>query len=102
MPRGRFRWAGLAFTLSLACTAPSTAAEITIEANSTTSSALIGVDGILVPEDVDRFRAKVAGVKKAAVLFRGDGGSLYAAIRIGKFIRGKNWLTYVPADVTCA
>src|SRR5262245_29817038 len=102
MPRGRFRWAGLALSLSLACTAPTTAAEISIEANSTPSSALIAVDGTLVPADVDQFRAKVAGIKKAAVIFRGDGGSLYAAIRIGKFIRSKNWLTYVPADVKCA
>jgi len=101
MPRGKFRWAG-ALTLSLACTAPTTAAEISIEANSTPSSALIGIDGTLVPADVDQFRAKVAGIKKAAVIFRSNGGNLYAAIRIGKFIRAMNWITYVPADVTCA
>ena len=102
MRRGRPLWAGLALTSSLAWATQAAAAEISIEPSNTPSSALIAIDGTLVPEDIDQFRAKVAGVKNAVVLFRGDGGSVLAAIRIGRYIRVKNWISFVPADTTCA
>ena len=102
MPRSRSWWAGLAPFMSLAWTTQAAAAEISIEPNGTPSSALIGIDGTLVPEDIDQFRTKVAGIKNATVLFRGDGGSVLAAIRLGRYIRLKNWSTHVPADTTCA
>ena len=95
-------WAGLAAFLWLAWATQATAAEISIEPNATPSSALIGIDGTLVPEDIEQFRTKVVGIKNATVLFRGDGGSVLAAIRLGRYIRLKNWSTHVPADTTCA
>jgi hypothetical protein len=102
MPRSRSWWAGLAPFMSLAWATQAAAAEISIEPNGTPSSALIGIDGTLFPEDIDQFRTKVAGIKNATVLFRGDGGSVLAAIRLGRYIRLKNWSTHVPADTTCA
>jgi hypothetical protein len=93
-------WAGL--VLSLAWATPAAAADISIERANISSSALIAIDGTLVPEDIDQFRTKVADVKSATVLFRGEGGSVLAAIRIGRYIRLKNWNTYVPANTTCA
>lgn len=102
MPRGRLSWACLALSLSLARATPAITAEITFEPSNGPSSALVAIDGTLVPEDIDQFRTKVAGIKNAVVLFRGDGGSVLAAIRIGRYIRLKNWISFVPADTTCA
>lgn len=102
MPRGRPSWGDLVLSLSFAWVTQAAAAEITIERANMPSSALIAIDGTLVPEDIDQFRTKVADIKNANVLFRGEGGSVLAAIRIGRYIRLKNWSTYVPADTTCA
>jgi hypothetical protein len=102
MPGSRPLRAGLALTSLLAWATQAAAAEISIEPTNAPSSALIAVDGTLVPEDIDQFRSKVAGIKNAAVLFRGDGGSVLAAIRIGRYIRLKNWISFVPANTTCA
>ena len=92
----------LALSLSFAWVTQAAAAEISIEQANTPSSALIAIDGTLIPEDIDQFRTKVAGIKNATVLFRGEGGSVLAAIRIGRYIRLKNWISLVPAETTCA
>ncbi|MFZ0851981.1 MAG: hypothetical protein WAO08_22600, partial [Hyphomicrobiaceae bacterium] len=66
----------LALALSFAWVTQAAAAEISIERANTPSSALIAIDGTLIPEDIDQFRTKVAGIKNATVLFRGEGGSV--------------------------
>jgi hypothetical protein len=65
-------------------------------------TALISVEGDLELADIDSFRNKVASLSKATVVFRSDGGSLLAGIRIGMLVRMKNFTTVVPDGAQCA
>jgi len=63
---------------------------------------IILVQGELVAGDIDQFRAKAAGLPGAVVMFRSEGGSVVAGIRIGRYIRLRNWYTFVPDGMMCA
>jgi ATP-dependent protease ClpP protease subunit len=64
--------------------------------------ALIVVQGTLQLDDIDTFRTKASEVTRAVVAFRSDGGNLFAGMRIGRFIRLRNWVTVVPDGTRCA
>jgi hypothetical protein len=64
-------------------------------------SALITVSGVLETSDADQFWAAAAPYPKAIVAFQSNGGSLLAGIEIGKKIRLRNYITYVPTGI-CA
>ena len=81
---------------------PTGAATITVEPATAAVPALILVDGTLVADDIDQFRTKATGISKAVVIFRSDGGSLAAGIRIGQMIRLRNWFTLVGSNTRCA
>src|SRR5262245_6481728 len=102
MPYGRRSAAGLILALWFACATQALAAEISIERSNLSSAALVAIDGTLVPEDVDQLHEMAADIKNGTVVFRGEGGSVLAAIRIGKYIRLKNWISLVPAETTCS
>jgi hypothetical protein len=75
------------------------AATITIDSG---SPPVVMIDGILQVADADDFLFKTRSFSKAAVIFRSDGGSIWAAIRIGEAIRMKGFVTYVPERSRCA
>jgi hypothetical protein len=83
---------------------PATAAQIdVVPPTANFPAGMIQVQGELVLEDIDQFRAKASAANKTAiVLLDSPGGSLLAGIRIGKFIRMKSWATAVAADTECA
>lgn len=60
---------------------------------------LITVSGSLGNEDVERFRAALAGVGTGTVLLNSEGGSLYAGIEIGRTIRMRGLSTLVSPGV---
>lgn len=59
---------------------------------------IITVSGPMVNDDVERFRAVVAGVSSGTVLLNSNGGSLYAGIEIGKAIRMRGLATWVSSQ----
>jgi hypothetical protein len=75
------------------------AATITIDSG---SPPVVIIDGILQVADADDFLFKIRSFSKAAVIFRSDGGSIWAAIRIGEAIRMRGFITYVPERSRCA
>jgi hypothetical protein len=75
------------------------AATITIDSG---SPPVVMIDGIFELADADDFLFKTRSFAKAAVIFRSDGGSIVAAIRIGEAIRMKGFVTYVPEHLRCA
>jgi hypothetical protein len=91
----------LAIVLSLLAASAAHAASIEIR-HLDTAAALVMVEGDLELGDIEVFRSKVAGLSKATVAFRSDGGSLLAGIRIGMLIRVKNFTTIVPDAAQCA
>lgn len=66
------------------------------------SAAVIIVEGELLPNDSTQFRAKASLFQKAMVVFRSDGGNLFAGIEIGRIIRLRGFTTWVPSGVRCA
>lgn len=64
--------------------------------------AIVLIEGELVASDADQFRAKVAPYAGGVVLLESPGGSVLAGIEIGRTIRLRNFLTWVPSGVRCA
>jgi hypothetical protein len=78
------------------------AATISVSRLPSSDSVLVAISGDLVLSDADEFRKIVADIPKAIVAFRSDGGSVIAAINIGRQIRFKNFATLVPDNTRCA
>jgi hypothetical protein len=57
--------------------------------------AIVVVEGPLVPDDADLFRAKTGALSRAIVVLRSDGGNVVAGITIGEAIRLKGFTTLV-------
>jgi hypothetical protein len=91
----------LAIVFSLLALQAARAANIEVR-HLDTAAALIMVEGDLELGDIEIFRSRVAGLSKATVAFRSDGGSLLAGIRIGMLIRVKGFTTIVPDAAQCA
>ncbi len=64
-------------------------------------SALVLLQGNIELDDIAQFWAKAATLSKATVVFRSDGGSLLAGIRIGTLIRERGFVTLVPDGARC-
>jgi hypothetical protein len=60
------------------------------------------LSGDLVLGDQKKFISQTLSLDAAIVLFESRGGNLVAGIEIGKAIRLKDFVTYVPADTICA
>jgi hypothetical protein len=86
----------------LALAGSGNAATISVSPLPSSDSVLVTVSGDLVLSDANEFRQIVAGIPKAIVAFRSDGGSVVAAIDIGRQIRFKNFTTLVPDNTRCA
>ena len=78
------------------------AAEITLLSGSNAEVTLIGVEGEFVTGDETKFAELAVAHPKAMVLFNSPGGDLATGIGIGKDIRLKGFLTYVPSGMICA
>ncbi len=78
------------------------AAAISVFPLKNSTEAMIVVEGELLRDDSAQFRAKVSPFSKAIVVLRSDGGSLLAGIEIGRIIRLRNFITWVPSGVRCA
>jgi peptidoglycan hydrolase-like protein with peptidoglycan-binding domain len=63
---------------------------------------LVTVQGEFEYGDIELFRTKTSMLSKAVVLLGSDGGNLAAGIEIGKMIRLKGYLSFVPDGVRCA
>ncbi|WP_460448306.1 COG3904 family protein [Alsobacter sp. SYSU BS001988] len=64
--------------------------------------ALITVSGDIAYGDDLKFVDSALGVKEGIIAFNSSGGNLNAALEIGKAIRLKGFVTYVPPGSTCA
>jgi len=78
------------------------AAAIEVETNIRNQISTVTVDGPLVADDADKFQEKTAGLFKAMVVLRSDGGNVISAIKIGESIRRKGFSTLVVRDCTSA
>ena len=90
----------VAFLLAFAGSAR--AATIAVSPMQTADTMLVTVTGPLILSDGEQFRHTVAGLSKAIVAFRSDGGSVAAGIDIGRQIRLRDFTTLVPDDARCA
>ena len=78
------------------------AATIAVSPMPSADTVLVTVTGTLILSDAEQFRQTVASLPKAIVVFRSDGGSVAAAIDIGRQIRLRNFATLVPDNTRCA
>lgn len=78
------------------------AATIAVAPMPAADTTLVTVTGPLILSDAEQFRHTVAGLSKAIVAFRSDGGSVAAGLDIGRQIRSRNFSTLVPDDARCA
>jgi hypothetical protein len=78
------------------------AATIAVSQVPSADTVMVRVSGTLVLSDAEQFRHTVAGLPKAIIAFHSDGGSVAAAIDIGRQIRLRNFSTLVPDDTRCA
>jgi hypothetical protein len=85
--------------LALAAT-PIRAAEIKIDTS--TSPALITIEGTINDGDDDLFRTRIGTIPQAVVGLDSPGGNLHAGIEIGTTIRMRGYATTVPMGSKCA
>ncbi len=78
------------------------AATIAVSPTPSADTVLVTVTGPLVLSDAEQFRLTVAGLSKAIVAFRSDGGNVAAGIDIGRQIHLRNFSTLVPDGARCA
>lgn len=77
-------------------------ATITVRQMDNPREAALLVEGDLLYDDADAFRTKIAPYSKGLVVLRSDGGNALAGIEIGRTIRLRNFITWVPSGVRCA
>ena len=65
-------------------------------------SAMVFVEGEINPDDDVAFRSKVAPYSKGMVILDSIGGSLIAGMEIGRTIRLRDFVTWVPSGYRCA
>ncbi|MDE2384633.1 MAG: hypothetical protein KGO53_08440 [Alphaproteobacteria bacterium] len=75
---------------------------IIVQAATSTTPALISIEGEFVQGDEKEFTRRVLDVDTAIVRLSSPGGNLYAGIQMGKAIRLKQFSTLVTNDSTCA
>lgn len=80
----------------------STAAEIRVDPDPSGDFVFITVEGELVSGDEKKFAQVALQNDMAIVVLNSPGGSTLAGVEIGRAIRLKGFLTYVPADTVCA
>lgn len=95
-------WASLCFGLVALSASPSIAASITAYPIKDRNSTLIAVQGELKFGDEKLFAEHALKADNALVIFDSGGGSLIASLEIGKAIRVKGFVTWVPNNVSCA
>lgn len=78
------------------------AAEINVMPLKDDGTAAIFVTGDLKFDDRESFLTKIAPFKGGLVVFDSKGGSAYAGIEIGKAIRMRSFMTWVPSGSSCA
>ena len=78
------------------------AASISVDSRGADKPALVSIQGTLVLNDDEEFRAKTSSLSQAIVSFESNGGNLLAGIRIGTLIRKRNFATFVPTGSQCA
>jgi hypothetical protein len=80
----------------------SNAAEITAIPLEQPGHGAITINGDLTSEDGENFLIKIAPFSGGMVVFNSRGGSAYAGIQIGKAIRMRGFVTWVPSGSFCA
>jgi hypothetical protein len=78
------------------------AADIRVEKESPDGIVVISVEGEFVLGDEKKFAQAALPNPMAVVIFNSLGGSTVAGIEIGRAIRLKGFLTYVPGGAVCA
>lgn len=91
----------LAVSLTLA-SLRSKAADIQVDQSSLNGIALVSVEGELIAGDEKKFAQVALQNDAAVVIFHSPGGSTWTGIEIGRAIRLKGFLTYVPGGAICA
>ena len=80
----------------------SDAAEIKVDQSSLNGISLVSVEGELIAGDEKKFAQVALQNDAAIVIFHSPGGSTWTGIEIGRAIRLKGFLTYVPAGAICS
>jgi hypothetical protein len=78
------------------------AASISVDLRGADKPALVSIQGTLILNDDEEFRARTASLSQAVVAFESNGGNLLAGIRIGTLIRTRGFATLVRAGSQCA
>ena len=78
------------------------AASISVDLRGADKPALVSIQGTLILNDDEEFRARTASLSQAIVAFESNGGNLLAGIRIGTLIRTRGFATLVRAGSQCA
>ncbi len=96
-------WIGIVATLScFISSVPAMAAEVRVLSSENGKPNIVILSGDLVLGDQKKFISQTLSLDAAIVVFESNGGNLIAGIEIGKAIRLKDFVTYVPADTVCA
>jgi hypothetical protein len=77
-------------------------ASISVDVRGADKPALVSIQGTLILNDDEEFRARTASLSQAVVAFESNGGNLLAGIRIGALIRTRGFATLVRAGSQCA
>ena len=91
-----------ALALAVASVHPAQAAQIERRQSHDDTFDLITLTGLINPTDDEAFRQIAASTGKAVVILNSEGGSVQAALEIGRAIRLKGFATAVPKDTLCA
>ncbi len=86
----------------LFCSAQAKAAEVRIDKASLVGIVVISIEGELLLGDEKKFTEAALQNDMAVVVFDSPGGSTLAGVEIGRAIRLKGFLTYVPGGAVCA
>ena len=97
----RVLFLGLVSTFVLVAN-PGLAASIAVQHRGPNEPAYVSIQGTLVLNDDDDFRAKTATLTQAIVVLESNGGNLLAGIRIGALIRQRGFSAVVASASHCA
>jgi hypothetical protein len=90
------------FLVLCICLSGAEAAEITAIPLDEPGKGAIILNGDITPDDREQFLTKIAPFSGGLVILNSRGGSAYAGIAIGKAIRMRGFITWVPSGSFCA
>src|SRR6186997_965118 len=78
------------------------AAKITVMPGAEAKNSVVLIEGIFEDGDQAEFQTKVSPYSHGVVVLDSTGGNVWASIVIGRIIRLRGFMTWVPSGATCA